>query len=67
MSLDSTVLSPDDVHMLKLFVPTDEESRTLRAFEGPAASLGIAERFFLEILEVPRYKVFQECGQECEH
>jgi len=42
----------DDVHMLKLYVPSDEEITTLRAYEGPVASLGIAERFFLEILDV---------------
>jgi len=38
--------------MLKLYVPSDEEITTLRAYEGPVASLGIAERFFLEILDV---------------
>ena len=62
MQLDPTVLSPDDVHMLKLFIPTEEEANMLRSHSASAASLtslaslGIAERFFLEILEVPRYK-----------
>jgi hypothetical protein len=59
MQLDPTVLSSDDVHMLKLFIPTEEEANMLRSHSASAASLaslGIAERFFLEILEVPRYK-----------
>jgi hypothetical protein len=56
IKLDPAVLSPDDVQMLKLYIPTDEEAALLRSYEGPPSSLGIAERFFLEILEVPRYR-----------
>jgi hypothetical protein len=59
--LDATLLSPDDVHMLKLYVPTEEEIKTLRAYDGPTASLGIAERYFLEMLDVPRYEERLTC------
>ncbi|KAJ1472956.1 hypothetical protein T484DRAFT_1838135 [Baffinella frigidus] len=56
LALDSKVLTPDDVASLEQYVPTDDELALLRAFDGSAEGLGIAERFFLEILEIPRYK-----------
>eukprot|EP00960_Hanusia_phi_P011776 343535-Hanusia_phi.AAC.1 len=56
VELDASVLTLDDVASLKQYVPTDEEIEMLRAFQGDARDLGIAERFFLEILSVPRYR-----------
>ncbi|EKX54110.1 hypothetical protein GUITHDRAFT_63706, partial [Guillardia theta CCMP2712] len=56
VELDADVLTLDDVASLKQYVPTDEEMEMLRAFDGDARDLGIAERFFLEILSVPRYR-----------
>ena len=62
VQVDASLLSPDDVQMLKLYVPTDEEANRLRGYQGPPAALGIAERFFLEILDVPRYQACVRVG-----
>ncbi|MDB4339414.1 hypothetical protein N9995_00260 [bacterium] len=56
MNLDASVLDIEKTADLISFVPFDEEMEVLKAYAGDIARLGLAERFFLEISGVPRYK-----------
>ena len=56
ISLDSTMLTVDRTLELLKFIPSEEEIEVLKAYTGEMAGLGSAERFFLEISGIPRYK-----------
>ena len=56
MNLDASVLDIEKTAELITYVPFDEEMEVLKAYTGDIARLGPAERFFLEISCVPRYK-----------
>ena len=55
-NLDASVLDIDKTTEMIEFVPSDEEIEILKAFTGDVTTLGSAERFFIEILGIPRYK-----------
>jgi hypothetical protein len=52
--LNPTVLTEDIVKILQNIIPTPEEIRLLRGYEGDRALLGPAEQFLLPLCEVPR-------------
>jgi hypothetical protein len=56
LNLDASLLDVDKTVELMKFTPTDEEIEVLQSFKGNIAVLGSADRFFLEISEIPRYK-----------
>ncbi|KAG5249114.1 formin protein [Salix suchowensis] len=54
LALDSSALDIDQVENLIKFCPTKEEMETLRNYTGEKEMLGKCERFFLELMKVPR-------------
>eukprot|EP01119_Soliformovum_irregulare_P019111 TRINITY_DN5992_c0_g1_i2.p1 TRINITY_DN5992_c0_g1~~TRINITY_DN5992_c0_g1_i2.p1 ORF type:complete len:1081 (-),score=303.16 TRINITY_DN5992_c0_g1_i2:139-3381(-) len=55
LDVDERILTLDRVNQLITYAPMTEEEEVLRNFKGNKADLGRAERFFLEIQDVPRY------------
>mgnify|MGYP001375976507 CR=1 FL=1 len=55
-ALDETILTAEKVSQLLKLVPGEEEELLLLSFEGDVDSLGKVERFFLELLSVPRVR-----------
>jgi len=53
-TLDESVLSMENVSAMKQFVPTSEEIEILKEYTGDKSQLGKAERYFLEIMTVPK-------------
>ena len=56
LSLDKAVLDVDMTTQLIKFVPSEEEIELLKAYTGDVWMLGSAERFFLEVAAIDRYK-----------
>ncbi|XP_078170852.1 formin-like protein 6 isoform X1 [Carex rostrata] len=54
LALDDTVLDGDQVENLIKFTPSKEEIELLKDFKGDRESLGECERYFLELMKVPR-------------
>jgi len=54
LRVDQNVLTLEQLQMLRLAVPTDPECRTLRAYTGDKAQLDIVERYFMEVMDIPR-------------
>ncbi|KAJ3680296.1 hypothetical protein LUZ60_016574 [Juncus effusus] len=54
LALDDSVLNGDQVENLLKFTPTKEETELLNGFNGDKESLGECERYFLELVKVPR-------------
>lgn len=53
-TLDESVLTAENVSAMKQFVPTSEEIEILKEYTGDKAQLGKAERYFLQIMTVPK-------------
>ncbi|CAI9771636.1 unnamed protein product [Fraxinus pennsylvanica] len=58
LTLDSSALDIDQVENLIKFCPTKEEMETLKNYNGDKEMLGKCEQFFLELMKVPRVRVF---------
>ena len=58
---DPESLSADQLASLQTILPTAEDVEVVQGFDGPAASLGKAEQFFLSLAAVPRYAVRAKC------
>nr|CAD1840175.1 unnamed protein product [Ananas comosus var. bracteatus] len=54
LTLDDSVLDADQVENLIKFTPTKEEMELLKGYNGDKESLGECERYFLELMKVPR-------------
>ncbi|CAN0907357.1 Formin-like protein 18 [Linum grandiflorum] len=54
LALDDSVLDVDQVDSLVKFCPTKEEMELLKGYKGDKESLGKCEKFFLELMKVPR-------------
>eukprot|EP01127_Copromyxa_protea_P010601 TRINITY_DN2589_c0_g3_i1.p1 TRINITY_DN2589_c0_g3~~TRINITY_DN2589_c0_g3_i1.p1 ORF type:complete len:504 (+),score=177.53 TRINITY_DN2589_c0_g3_i1:1230-2741(+) len=55
LSLDETALTAENLISLKFMFPfTDKERRDFANFTGDAQELGVADRFYLEMSDVPR-------------
>lgn len=53
LAMDDKMMTVDALLALAKAVPTPEEVETVRAYDGDPALLGLAERFFLTIGEIP--------------
>jgi len=51
----------EDVRMLLGLLPTPEEEQVLKAYKGPRDQVGRAEQYFLELMDIPRYKQRVNC------
>lgn len=54
LNMDEHVLSVEHLEMLSQAVPTSAEVEKLIAFPGEIGTLGLVERYFLEIIPIPR-------------
>ncbi|XP_058067636.1 formin-like protein 18 isoform X3 [Magnolia sinica] len=54
LALDDTVLDADQVDNIRKYCPTKEEMEMLKGYTGDKESLGKCEKFFLEMMKVPR-------------
>lgn len=54
VACDTAVFPMEKLVLMQPFVPTEEELRVLAPYSGDRRMLGKAERFFLELAEVPR-------------
>ncbi|XP_072989765.1 formin-like protein 5 [Typha latifolia] len=54
LALDDSILDIDQVENLIKFCPTKEEMELLKRYTGEVAKLGKCEKFFLELMKVPR-------------
>ncbi|CAI0394235.1 unnamed protein product [Linum tenue] len=54
LALDDSVLDVDQVDSLVKFCPTKEEMELLKGYKGDNERLGKCEKFFLELMKVPR-------------
>lgn len=61
LELDSKKLSADKVHSLITMAPTVEEIDMLKNYDGDVKQLGNVEKFFLEMLTIPRYTQRIKC------
>ena len=61
LEIDEDVISSEDVRTLLSLVPTPDEEKLLKEFNGDRSNLGSAETYFLEIMRLPRYKQRINC------
>ncbi|XP_020580029.1 formin-like protein 6 isoform X3 [Phalaenopsis equestris] len=54
LALDESILDGDQVENLLKFCPTKEEMELLKYYTGDKENLGKCEKFFLELMKVPR-------------
>jgi len=54
-------VSHEDVRSTLGLLPTPEEEKTLQAFEGDRNELEKAEAYFLDLMDIPRYKQRVNC------
>jgi len=47
----------DELESLSQFIPTEEEKRDLLAFDGDYALLGNADKYFIEIMDIPNLQM----------
>jgi len=55
LELDESKLDQEKVNSLLALAPTNDDIHVLREYDGDVKLLGKVERFFLEIIEIPRY------------
>jgi hypothetical protein len=53
--------SVDDVRAILSFLPTSDEADKLRAYAGDVERLGVAERHFLALMDIPRFRQRVAC------
>ncbi|KAI9328794.1 hypothetical protein BDR26DRAFT_873559 [Obelidium mucronatum] len=53
MSINEEIVSESIIKQLIVFLPTQDEAKTLKAFKGEFASLRKAEQFLMTILDIP--------------
>ncbi|KAI1721561.1 formin homology 2 domain-containing protein [Ditylenchus destructor] len=58
---EAELIGLDSLKMLLQLLPTDEEQQTLRHYTGDRNVLGQAERFLIELIGIPNYKLRIEC------
>jgi len=61
MMMDEVRLDMDKLNSLLNLAPTSEDIQVLRDYEGEVNLLGKVERFFLKIMDIPRYTNRLEC------
>ncbi|EQC42260.1 hypothetical protein SDRG_01094, partial [Saprolegnia diclina VS20] len=61
LALNTSVLTSDHVTSLITLAPTLEEQDILKNYDGPLEVLGAVEKFFLEMLTIPRYTQRIKC------
>ncbi|XP_047044636.1 formin-like protein 6 [Lolium rigidum] len=54
LALDDSILDADQVDNLIKFTPTKEEIELLKGYKGDKQVLGECEKFFMELMKVPR-------------
>ena len=58
---DVDAFTQDQLAALLSILPSAEDVELVQGFDGPAASLGKAEQFFLAVAAVPRYQIRTKC------
>jgi len=61
LRMDENLLGLDKVASLYALRPSPEDRSSLQDFEGDKENLGKVEKFFLEIMDIPRYDQRLEC------
>ncbi|ETV69427.1 hypothetical protein, variant 2 [Aphanomyces astaci] len=61
LAMDQTAISVDHLSSLIALAPTLEEQDILKNYDGPVHVLGAVEKFFLEMLSIPRYTQRIKC------
>ncbi|RHY68277.1 hypothetical protein DYB30_010536, partial [Aphanomyces astaci] len=61
LAMDQTAISVDHLSSLIALAPTLEEQDLLKNYDGPVHVLGAVEKFFLEMLSIPRYTQRIKC------
>jgi diaphanous 1 len=56
MDLDIGALRLEEISSLGQYIPSSDEIAKLKSWKGDSSLLGPAERFFFEIITIPRYK-----------
>jgi len=51
----------DDVRAILAFTPTQDEAEKLKAYTGDKERLGLGERHYLDIMEIPRFRQRISC------
>jgi hypothetical protein len=59
--MDEEKLDSEKVTSLRALAPTPDDIQTLKDYEGDVKILGKVEKFFMEIMTVPRYTVRLDC------
>ncbi|CAM9408804.1 unnamed protein product [Chrysoparadoxa australica] len=59
--VDEKVFELEQVRALLKQAPTAEDIGTLKEFDGDKSKLGKVEKFFLETMDIPRYRLRLEC------
>jgi len=54
LDLDEKILSVEALQSIKMFVPTPEEIEQLKEHLHEIANLGVPEKYFIEIMDIPR-------------
>ena len=71
LKMDDETLAVDQLTILALAVPTQEELGLLRAYQGDRAELATVEQYFLQVMPIPRLaeriaKILGDTGQRIE-
>ncbi|CAK4130139.1 unnamed protein product [Aphanomyces euteiches] len=61
LALDPSIVGVDHLSSLIALAPTLEEQDILKNYDGPVEVLGAVEKFFLEMLTIPRYTQRIKC------
>ena len=56
LELDTSALRLEEISSLGQYIPSNEEIAKLKSWKGDVGVLGPAERFFIEIMSIPRYR-----------
>jgi len=54
LEIDDEKLSVENLRSLKNYVPSSEEKELLKEYDGDINNLGNAEKYFREVIEIPR-------------
>ncbi|ORX93208.1 FH2-domain-containing protein [Basidiobolus meristosporus CBS 931.73] len=61
LAMDESLLSIENLKSIKQHIPQKEELETVRAYDGDPSTLGNAEKYFLEVMRIPRMSERLSC------
>uniref|UniRef100_A0A7S2RF41 FH2 domain-containing protein n=1 Tax=Mucochytrium quahogii TaxID=96639 RepID=A0A7S2RF41_9STRA len=61
LDIDEDEVSIEDLRSVLNLMPTPEEENVLKAYKGERNILGKAEAYFMELMDIPRYKQRVKC------